>query len=146
MIELLIARRDGVIKGSDGALYRTVRGRTLAEAAHPAVKAAPQAFMPVRIDLAAEAADPGHLEDDFAEELAAVTTERDTAIGHLTVIRTMLDERGLLDGVDTGREGWLVERLAAILPAPASVTPPRAVTSPKPRKAAAPKPAAGNAP
>jgi hypothetical protein len=152
MTELFVAKVNNVIKGTDGSLHRVHKGVTLAEAGHPVVQAAPQAFQPVTIHLP----DPsGPLEDEVAEivanEVGEVTADRDRYRDQLAAIVDLLDERGCVGPqVDRTREGWLAEVLADVLPvavaapepdAAPPVAPPRAAS--KPRKTAA-KPAASD--
>jgi hypothetical protein len=142
--ELFIARTDAVVKDPSGTLHRLHRGKTIAEQGHPVVEAAPQAFVPFEIHLPApdrEAADPGHLEDALAEQVAEATAELraeiDYMVGELTRIRDLLGERDLLPAEQAHR-GWLVEAVAAALDRrsaePEKVAPPRGA-----RKTAVPK-------
>lgn len=139
MTELLVARTNGVIRGTDGVLHRVHKGVTLASPSHPVALAAPQAFMPMTVDLPApqaEATAPG------GETLAGAVEDRDHYLGQLTAVAELLRDRGLLDGVDTEAEGWLVKRLSDLLPSalPATVEAEPVRAPAKPRKTAA-KPA-----
>lgn len=123
MTSIVVATRDGILTGPDGTNYRLVRGKTLGDARHPAIAAYPDNFMPVEIELShdAEAADPGHLEDDFAVELAELQEEKAQAdeaangyMSQLAAIADLLAERGMVPD-DTGTEGWLTRAVAAAL-------------------------------
>lgn len=143
MTELLIARVDDVVRGTDGALYRVRRGKTLAEAAHPAVQAAPRAFMPVQIHLPAPDGAPGNQRESAEADVAETTELRAdlrAAVEALTAIRDLLANRDLLPPEsELAKPGWLVRRLDQILtPVAAPVAPPQPARPAKatPRKAA----------
>lgn len=131
MTELLIARTNGVLRAPDGTQYRVVRGKTLAAATHPAAAAYPEAFMPVEIHLpgpdgaAHSAVEADTKVRELAEALDEQTAQTDALVEQLTRIGALLDERGLLDGVDRERPGWLADRLAELLAPPAPSTPAR---------------------
>jgi hypothetical protein len=109
--EIYVAKRTGILREPDGTQHRLYAGKTLAAAGHPAVTGSPDAWRPMTVDLdvpGREETDPGHLEDDFAEELATVEQQRDSLYATLTRIVEIFDERGLLVDVDRDAEGWLV--------------------------------------
>lgn len=122
MTSIVIAARDGILKGPDGEQYRMVRGRTLANAAHPAVAAYPDNWQPMVLDIDVpdpEEADPGHLEDDVAVELAELREEARRAEAdaaryqeQLQAIAEGLESRGLIPpSADIDRQGWLIDTL-----------------------------------
>lgn len=143
MTELLVARVDNVIKGTDGVMHRVHRGRTIAEPGHPVVKAAPQAFMPFEIHLPAP---DGGTDDEVmaqvTEETAELRAELDNLIQLLTTISDGLEVRGLLDGVNREKPGWIVEAVFAALDRRAPGAEPVAPPAPTARKTA-PRKSAG---
>lgn len=148
MTELFIARTDAVVKDATGALHRLHRGRTIAERGHPVLDVAPQAFVPFEVHLAApdrEVSGPGHLEDQFAEQVAEATAELrahfESVVGKLTQIRDLLDARGLLPSDDAQMEdGWIVAAVEAALDHRSAE--PEKVSPPRPARKAAKPPAA----
>lgn len=157
MTEIVVATRDGVLRAPSGEQFRMVRGKTLANAAHPAIQAYPDNWMPMKLDIDVddpEVADPGHLEDDVAVELAelredAKRSEADAARyqEQLQEIANVIDSRGLVPlNYDTETPGWLAGLVAHLLdtgtaapreqvsPAADDVPPP-----PAPRKRSVPK-------
>lgn len=142
MTEIVVATRDGILRAPDGTQTRMVRGRTLADARHPAVRANPNDFGPVHIELNHEEADPGHLEDDCAAELAEAKEDArraaEAAEGYrhqLTTIADTITAAGLVaPGVDTDQPGWVAESVRHVVEllsgapevaAPDDVPPPR---------------------
>lgn len=147
MTDVVIATRSGIVTAPDGTKHRLVRGKTLADARHPAAVAFPEMFAQHTIDLPyagpddAEAADPGHLEDSVAEELAEIEAERDGYRQQLATIVDAVTVRGLMPAdVDMSVEGWLVGVLSELLDRCADpVAPPAAAKRGpgRPRKSAA---------
>lgn len=146
MTGLLVARIDGVIKGTDGALYRVVRGKTLADPKHPAPQRAPQAFVPMHVELSVESSDPGHLEDAASEGEAELKAQCDALEGTLNTIADALETRGLLPAeLDRSKPGWLTAAVIRALdtatgkPGERPVVPPRKAAAAKtvPRKVSA---------
>lgn len=132
---IVVARRDGLMVAPDGTKYRLARGRTLADARHPAVIAYPDSFTPMHVELAYDG--PEEPTDDDARQ------EVDGYRAQLAAIAAGLIQRDLIpDGYDTGREGWLAGLIFELLDAPAGELP---VAPPRARKAAtARKPSAGS--
>lgn len=123
MTEIVVATRDGILRAPDGTQTRMVRGRTLADARHPAVRANPDDFGPVHIELNHEEADPGHLEDDFAVELSEARGEARRAAEvaeeyrrQLTTIADVIMAAGLVaPGAETDRPGWVAESVRHVV-------------------------------
>jgi hypothetical protein len=153
MTNIVCASRDGVLRAPNGEQFRMVRGRTLADARHPAVVANPDAFMPVQVELSIEDADPGHLEDYFAVEQAELEEKLQQAEAEATAYRAQLVTIAdivmaagrVSPGTDTDQPGWLAETIRtmaahthptlATSDAEDDVPPPRtrAPRTPKPR-------------
>jgi len=141
--KLMIARRDGTVRNTEtGERYRLLKGRTVADAEHPAVKLYPEAFMPLTVELRVEdeqraVSDP-ESDGDLAEELAEVESERDYAQGVLRGLAEALAERGLVDRDNPpNHEGWLAETLLAAIDRAAAPTVsevPAGTAAPKPRR------------
>lgn len=123
MAEILIAKRDTVlVTPGTGEKFRLIRGRTLADARHPAAAAYPENFMPVQIELNCN--DPDHSGDEDPAEVVEEYRARlhealalaDSYRAQLTRIVDELMSRGLMPAdIDTDREGWLVEVVAGVL-------------------------------
>lgn len=113
MTNLMVARRDGTLLNKEtGERYRLVRGKTLADADHPAVVANPDAFMPMTVDLRSdseEAADADtRVLDDVRASLEQAQGDAERYREQLAVIADGLAARGLVDELtDTSYEGWL---------------------------------------
>jgi hypothetical protein len=125
MTQIVIARRNGTLRAPGGERFRLTKGKTLADARHPAVEAFPEDWQPVSIDLPVnDAADPNVSAAEISEdELAELRTE--LAEAHETVEHLGSQFRRLIDGlVDRGVElpadedreqGWLVGLVLAQL-------------------------------
>lgn len=165
--EIVVSRRDGILTAPDGTKHRVARGKTLADADHPAVLANPRDWVPMVVTLTlGDRPRAGVSQDSTAaaeiDELNGQVTEleetlagRDAELGRLV---EGLAELGVKLPADDDREpGWLVdlvldlvvtqhaERVAAYgtgrddEAAGDPVAPPRAVLAPpKPRKRALP--------
>jgi hypothetical protein len=123
MTSIVVARRDGILRGPDGTQYRTHRGKTLADARHPAVVAVPDAWVPMVVELTVEgAAEPAGVpgthaqvqqyENDLEElrqELAETEELAEQRGAELSRLADGLVDRGLtLPTEDERRPGWLV--------------------------------------
>lgn len=119
MTELVVARRDGILTAPDGTKYRLARGKTLADARHPAVAASPQSFAPMKIELSVEDDEPSPAAaSDASEELAEVESERDAYREQLVVIAAGLADRGVTLPLEDERSpGWLADAVFAALDA-----------------------------
>lgn len=59
--EVVVARRNGVVRGPDGERIAIRAGRTIADADHPVVAMYPKAFVPVNVTLRTKPADRDEL-------------------------------------------------------------------------------------
>ena len=136
MTQIMVAQRSGILRAPDGKQYRLVRGQTLADGRHPAVTGSPASWRPMHVELAvddsADCPPDGFDQSDQIAELEETVEQYRSA---LQAVADLLDERGLLAGVDREQEGWLIERLGELLPpgdpvdvapVPAAPTPPHA--------------------
>ena len=165
MTEIVVSRRDGILTAPDGTKHRVARGKTLADAEHPAVLANPGDWVPMVVTLtvgdrpegAGELDTPlgvqheqvAQLENDVAE-LEETLAQRDA---ELTRLAEGLGARGIELPADDEREpGWLVDLVLRLVderasarsslprepqssPAPAAAP---SIAPPKPRKRTAP--------
>lgn len=93
MTEIVVAKRDGVLTAPDGTKYRTHRGKTLADARHPAVQAWPKDWVPMVVELAV---------DDESSSVAAapsddssVSKRLEEVLDELAESEELADSRGL---------------------------------------------------
>lgn len=156
MTEIVVSRRDGILRAPDGTKHRVARGKTLAEADHPAVLANPRDWVPMVVELTTGTSGdaegvphpPCAAQDDLAE-LEETLAARDA---ELTRLAEGLADLGVRLPAEDGRKpGWLVDlaldafvdaqathfKGAGVIdaepePAPAPIAPP------KPRKRTAP--------
>lgn len=135
MTQLVVAKRDGVIKGPDGTMHRVYKGKTLADARHPAVEHTPQAWMPMEVALPvagdAPAGNLGHGEASavLVAELVDARTEAADYLASLAEVVEVLAELGYpVPTEDDRAPGWLAEAVRAALTgaAPDDVPPPKA--------------------
>jgi hypothetical protein len=117
MTQIVVSRRDGILTAPDGTKYRVARGKTLAEADHPAVLANPGDWIPMVVTLTladrpAAAEVPGsheqvaQFENDVAE-LEETLASRDAELSRLA---EGLESVGILLPAEEDREpGWLVD-------------------------------------
>lgn len=140
MTEIMVSRRDGIVRAPDGTQHRVHRGKTLADAAHPVVQAYPDDWQPMHVELAVEGA---RSHDQQVQDDNDIAELEDAAEGYRTELVRLTDglmARGVKvpDEADRG-PGWLVDltlaQLDAIAPAPAPRTPRAAKTRPIPRPA-----------
>jgi hypothetical protein len=114
MTEILVATRDGVLTAPGGEKFRLHRGRTLADARHPAAVAYPDNFMPMQVELSVE--DDAPTPEDLGTELSMCEAERDGFRSQLAAIADGVASRGLLpDDLDTSVEGWLATLVLGLL-------------------------------
>lgn len=150
--ELVVARKDGVLRDPDGIGYRVHKGKTLADADHPAVIANPQVFMPMEIALKVdreEAADvDARVLDDVRADLERAQGDAERYREQLAAIADGLAARGLVDErTDTSYEGWLsavifgaIDGSAAALPTVREEPEPAEAEAPAPKRAPRRKP------
>lgn len=127
--QIVVSRRDGILTAPDGTKHRVARGKTLADADHPAVLANPRDWVPMVVTLTLDDGDrpersaatlPGdldtplgvqheqivQLENDLAE-LEETLAARDA---ELTRLAEGLAELGVkLPAEDDREPGWLVD-------------------------------------
>jgi hypothetical protein len=162
MTQIVVSKRDGILTAPDGTKTRVARGKTLADARHPAVEAHPRDWVPVELTLTVDEPPAGdfdtplgirheqvvQLENDVAE-LEETLAQRDA---ELTRLADGLALAGIELPTEDDREpGWLVNlalgwididraRMAAGLHSidvdPATARP--AIAPPKPRKRTVP--------
>jgi hypothetical protein len=124
MTQIVVSRRDGILRAPDGTRHRVARGKTLAEADHPAVLANPGDWSPMVVTLThderpAPVATVGGIvagggshaeecqhENDVAE-LEETLAQRDAELTRLAEGLHTLGVR--LPAEDDRRPGWLVD-------------------------------------
>lgn len=133
MTQIVVASRDGILRAPDGTQYRMVRGRTLADARHPAVQASPNDFMPVEVELTHD--EP---ETEQAEDLVEVRAEADGYRAQLAAIHEGLSVRGVIPAdLDISSEGWLANLIFTLVdrqPAAPAVTEDEPAPAPRPAR------------
>lgn len=156
MTEIVVAYRDGILTAPSGEKFRLVRGKTLADARHPAVRMRPESWGPMVVELSVDdPAEPGDPDrdaklDELRASVEQAETERDGYRKQLAAVADVLGVRGLMPADAGSVEGWLaravaeaIDGSAAALPtAPppaevAAVTPPRGTRAPRKPKPAA---------
>ncbi len=158
MTQIVVSRRDGILRAPDGTRWRIARGKTLADARHPAVLANPGDWVPMEVTLTVEGADPAvgdsdrdttldelrsALEDGRNEqaELEETLAQRDAEFSRLVA---GLAELGVwIPEEDDRRPGWLVdlalEAAGAGFNALKNQVSEPTIAPPKPRKRTAPR-------
>lgn len=68
--DLVIATRSGTVTAPDGTLTAITRGRTVADAQHPAVLVDPRNWMPFEVELKVDDAEEGRAPDDAGDLVA----------------------------------------------------------------------------
>lgn len=134
MTRLVVAKRDGVIKGPDGTMHRVYKGKTLADARHPAVEHTPQAWMPMEVALPVAGDAPAlafgvDVVNPLAAGFAEARAEAAEYVVTLAEVVEVLAELGYPVPADDDRTpGWLAEAVRAALTgaAPDDVPPPKA--------------------
>lgn len=121
--EVVIATRSGLVSGPDGAKFRLVRGKTLADARHPIARQFPELFAPHTIDLPYEGDEPAADAVDLpegVESVAELVTLANDMREQLVRLRDGLVERGIVgaNGADLPTHvGWLADEVFAALDA-----------------------------
>lgn len=145
MTDVVIAIRSGIVTAPDGAKHRLVRGRTLADARHPAAVAFPEMFAPHTIDLPFDG-EPAETEPTPSSDRGALeyfSGLADEYRGQLAAIVEVLHAHDALPSeAEQAEPGWVARAVAALFN---PVAPPTAAKRGpgRPRKSALP--AAGRA-
>jgi len=136
MTEIYVAKNSGVLRAPSGEQHRLVAGQTLADGRHEAVTGSPDSWVPMVVELSVDGGQgPQDTEADpalFFERMTVAEAERDELLNVLNGIATILDERGLLEGVDREMPGWLpqaVKRIANTLAEPLTDEPEQVVVA-----------------
>jgi hypothetical protein len=150
--QIVVSRRDGILTAPDGTKHRVARGKTLADADHPAVIANPGDWVPMVVTLSVADRRPGVPQDSTAaaeiDELNGQVTELEETLAGRDAELTRLVEGLAAAGIglpaeDDREPGWLVDLVLAALgpadlrdePAPADIVEVLApIAPPKPRK------------
>lgn len=153
MTQLMVSKRDGIVRAPDGTQYRVARGKTLADARHAVVVAYPNDWSPMEVALPVDDADAAPVADEAAlDELREQLTEAEESAefyaAELNRLREGLAAVGLtLPAEDERTEGWLVTLAletveVGINALKANLSAPEAEPVPAPRtpRAAKPKP------
>ncbi|MET0419006.1 MAG: hypothetical protein ABW022_23585 [Actinoplanes sp.] len=124
MTKIVVSRRDGILRAPDGTKYRIARGRTLAEADHPAVVANPGDWVPMVVTLTVAdrpeaeqrpAAEGSHAEliaqlEDAQGEAQAAEDEAEHLRSEMNRLAEGLAAAGITLPAEDDREpGWLVD-------------------------------------
>lgn len=121
--QIVVSRRDGILRAPDGTKHRVARGKTLAHADHPAVLANPGDWVPMIITLTVGDGDrpaAGELEETLGVQHGRivqlendVTELEETLAGRdaeLTRLAEGVAELGVALPAEDDREpGWLVD-------------------------------------
>jgi hypothetical protein len=122
--KVVVARKNGLLAGPDGSRIRITRGKTYADAGHPAVTEFPEAWADLPVTLAADGPAPQGEQDSGAPGLVADLQARieeleETAGGYREQLQRMAQlmiERGYVtDETNTQSDGWLVRLVTAVL-------------------------------
>lgn len=117
MTGIVVSRRDGILTAPDGSKHRVARGKTLADADHPAVLANPRDWTPMvvtftvgdrpeGVEVPASHTQVEQFENDLAE-LEETLAQRDAELSRLA---RGLEAAGLtLPAEDERAPGWLVD-------------------------------------
>ncbi len=165
MTGIVVSRRDGILRAPDGTKHRVARGKTLADADHPAVLANPQDWIPMTVALtvADRPEAPSGAEVPATHEQVA-QFENDVAELEETLAQRDAEFVRLVDGLsaagvtlpaeDDRRAGWVVDLVLDTLgrlgsdslpsfiedPEPPQPAGPAPIAPPKPRKRTGPPP------
>lgn len=159
---IVVSRRDGILRAPDGTKWRVARGKTLADADHPAVLANPRDWVPMVVTLtlgdrprAGDFDTPLGVQHERVVQLENDVTELEETLAgrddELTRLAGGLGALGVRLPAEEGRRpGWLVDLVldtlanvgappetAPAAPEPAPAAPP-AVAPPRPRKRTSP--------
>lgn len=134
MTEIMVSRRDGIVRAPDGTQHRVHRGKTLADAAHPVVQAYPNDWQPMHVELAVDGARSHDRQVQDDDDLAELAEAAESYRAELVRLTDGLMARGVKvpDEGDRG-PGWLVDLTLAQLDGLAATPAPRTPRAAKPR-------------
>jgi hypothetical protein len=119
--EIVVSRRDGILTAPDGTKHRVARGKTLADADHPAVLANPRDWVPMVVTLtlgdrprAGDLDTPLGAQHERVVQLENDVTELEETLAardaELIRLADQLAARGVeLPAEDDREPGWLVD-------------------------------------
>jgi hypothetical protein len=114
MTSIVVSRRDGILTAPDGTKHRVARGKTLADADHPAVLANPRDWTPMVVELSSgterSAATLPEGADELAEQVAELDetlAQRDAELSRLADGYASLGHS--LPAEEDREPGWLVD-------------------------------------
>jgi hypothetical protein len=123
--EIVVSRRDGILTAPDGTKYRIARGKTLADADHPAVIANPRDWVPMVISLSVgdrpDDGEPPH--GSSSERLAKAESDvveleetLDRLTDELSRLAQGLEGAGVeLPAEEEWSPGWLVDLVLTVV-------------------------------
>lgn len=141
MTNIVVAYRDGILTAPNGEKFRMVRGKTLADARHPAVQMRPESWGPMVVELSVDEPDADGEPDtrvaELLQALGAAQSEADDYRRQLAAVVVVLTSRGLApEHAETAVEGWLARAVTAAIDeraaSPEPVKPPRGGRTRKP--------------
>jgi hypothetical protein len=128
MTGIVVSRRDGILRAPDGTKHRVARGKTLADADHPAVLANPGDWVPMVVTLTSgtersAAALPRGGEPAGDDELREQVAELEETLAARDAEMLRLADNLAARGVDLPAEedrepGWLVDLVFAWMDRP----------------------------
>jgi hypothetical protein len=120
--QIVVSRRDGVLTAPNGVKWRVVRGKTLADADHPAVAANPRDWAPIEITLTVDQSGPDVGSSDRDATLDELRSALEDARGEQAELEETLSQRDaelsrLAEGLaaagvalpDDRQPGWLCD-------------------------------------
>jgi len=129
MTQIVVSKRDGIVRAPDGTKHRVARGKTLADARHPVVEAYPNDWVPMVVELSVDddgsaATLPGMdatEREELIDELRSDVAEAEEVAEHrgaeLVRLAEALEGFGYtLPAEDDRRPGWLVDFVLEALP------------------------------
>ncbi len=119
MTQIVVSKRDGIVRAPDGTRHRVHRGKTLADATHPVVVAYPNDWTPMHVELAVPGGEsPGTQHEQVAQlenDVAELEETNGMLVASLTAVSELLDQHGELPPIDERGDGWLVEAVRTTL-------------------------------
>jgi hypothetical protein len=132
--DLVIATRSGTVTAPDKTMFAIVRGKTVADARHPAVLIDPRNWMPFEVELKVDDPATATEGDDIAREQLAEFSDA------LTQLAVVMRDRGHLDPDGSLTAEELVSRVVDLIPEQTEGAPEEPIAPPAPpRKRAASK-------